>query len=266
MDMSSWEHPLEAAMLILLLPITTICVALLGFYVWHRQLTRKRHFDIADAALAAFSRAEAALTYARHPASYVHEGKSRKREPAELPADSELLDALFVPVERLKQHEEAFDELERVAFAVEIHLGEAIAHQLREPLRAYNRIITATTCRMELLGMSGAVYDRLRWRLEAFVRADGQHGDFAHGDSPTGDHMVVQLESAKADVETALRPYLVAPTFDEFLRVQWLLALTRRRLARLLALKERSHRAGHDMIPVYRQSPLGSDRQLPEPQ
>jgi hypothetical protein len=40
-------------MLILLLPITTLCVAFLGFYVWHRQLARKRHFEIADAALSA---------------------------------------------------------------------------------------------------------------------------------------------------------------------------------------------------------------------
>ena len=97
------------------------------------------------------------------------------------------------------------------------------------------------------------------------VRAGGQDSDFAH-DGPAGDHMVAQLDSAKVDVEIALRPYLVAPTFDEFLRVQRLLAPARRRLARLLAFREHSHRAGHDMIPVYGQSPLGSDRQLPEPQ
>lgn len=250
-------------MLILLLPITTICVALLGFYVWHRQLTRKRHFDIADAALAAFSRAEAALTYARHPASFVYEGKSRKREPAELPADSELLDALFVPVERLKQHEEAFDELERVAFDVEVHLGEAIAYQLREPLRAYNRVITATTCRMELLGMSGAVYDRLRWRLESIVRAGGQHHDFAQGDSPTGDHMAARLQNAKANVETALRPYLVAPTFDEFLRVRRMLEAARHRLGWLVSFGSHRQERSDDMIPVYAPVSDSNEGELP---
>jgi hypothetical protein len=39
------------AMLTILLPITTICVAIAGFYVWHRQLIRTRQFEVADAAL-----------------------------------------------------------------------------------------------------------------------------------------------------------------------------------------------------------------------
>jgi len=65
-------------MLILLLPLTTICVAVVGFYVWHRQLIRKRQFEVADAALSAFSRTEAALTYARNPARFVGEGTTRK--------------------------------------------------------------------------------------------------------------------------------------------------------------------------------------------
>jgi hypothetical protein len=84
-------------MLILLLPMTTICVALVGFYVWHRQLIRKRHFEVADAALSAFSHAEAAVTYARNPESLAGEGATRKRDNTELPAQSELLGRLFIP-------------------------------------------------------------------------------------------------------------------------------------------------------------------------
>ena len=114
-------------MLILLLPLTTICVAVVGFYVWHRQLIRKRHFEVADAALSAFSRTEAALTYARNPARFVGEGTTRKRDNTELQPRSELLDRLFIPVERLRQHNEAFGELERVAFAVEVHFGDDVA-------------------------------------------------------------------------------------------------------------------------------------------
>ena len=102
-------------MLIILLPITTICVAVARFYVWHRQLIRKRHFEVADAALAAFSRTQAALIYARNPASFVGEGVSRERDNTN-PSQSKLLDRLFIPVERLRQHREAFAELERVAF------------------------------------------------------------------------------------------------------------------------------------------------------
>jgi hypothetical protein len=59
-------------MLILLLPLTTICVALVGFYVWHRQLIRKRLFEVAEAGLSAFS-------MLRWP-SPMHVGRSMKLE------------------------------------------------------------------------------------------------------------------------------------------------------------------------------------------
>lgn len=253
-------------MLILLLPITTILVAILGFYVWHRQLTRKRHFEVADAALSTFSRAQAALTYARHSASFVYEGKSRKRDQVELPADSEQLDALVVRVERLRRHSEAFDELERAAFAVEVHFGDAIAHQVRAPLRAYNRIVMATTCRMGSPGMFEVAYDRRRRRPKAVDHSGSGVSDFGRGGDTVADQVAIQLESAKADVENALRPYLVTPTFEEFLRMRRLLVLARRRFARLLASGGRRRRSSRDMIPVYGQSPLGDGLRLPEPQ
>jgi Tfp pilus assembly protein PilX len=111
----AWESPIsqerpsfwEVTMLILLLPITTFCVAVLGFYVWHRQLTRKRRFEVADAAMSAFSRAEAALAQARNSAYF------------------------GLKAECLAQHNDAFDELERAAFAAEVHFGEEIANEIR---------------------------------------------------------------------------------------------------------------------------------------
>jgi hypothetical protein len=54
-------------MLILVLPVTTIVAALIGFYVWHRQLVRKRHFEVADAGLSAFYQAEAAIARVSQP-------------------------------------------------------------------------------------------------------------------------------------------------------------------------------------------------------
>jgi hypothetical protein len=76
--------------------------------IWHRQLVRKRHFEVADAALSAFCRAEAAMAHARRPNIVVGEGTTRKRRPLELPAYGGLLDRLYIPVERLKHHSDAF--------------------------------------------------------------------------------------------------------------------------------------------------------------
>lgn len=221
-------------MLILLLPITTFCVAVLGFYVWHRQLTRKRLFEVADAALSAFSRAEAALGHAQSAASFAHE------------------------VERLSQHSDAFDELERAAFAVEVHFGEEIAHQVREPLRAYNRIIMATTFRMGLVGMPGGVSDRLRQRLAAVHSGNGPR----IVDHCRSEQLSDRITTAKADVENALRPWLVAPTFGEFLLARNWGSSTRRQVMKFVAWRRRS--GGHGKLAIYAQLPPTSGHQLPD--
>jgi hypothetical protein len=229
-------------MLILLLPLTTICVAVVGFYVWHRQLIRKRHFEVADAALSAFSRTEAALTYARNPARFVGEGTTRKRDNTELQPRSELLDRLFIPVERLRQHNEAFGELERVAFAVEVHFGNDVARPIREPLRAYNRIVVTTARRMGLSRMprpDRASHKLLR-KLDVVVYSDGKSDGRGEGDYDDPDQLSDEMCKAKVEVAVALRPYLEVPTLEQFLLLPELRAFAKRGIACLVSLGRRS--------------------------
>lgn len=199
-------------MLILLLPVTTILVALVGFYVWHRQLVRKRHFEVADAALSAFCRAEAAIARARRPNVGGGEGATRKRGPLELPAYGGLLDRLYIPVERLKAHRSALEELERAAVNVEVHFGVEVARRLREPLRAYHRIVVATACRMGSVGLpaEAKVSRELVRRWEAVAHA----GTIAPDDV---DQLSVDMAEARWAVEAALRPFVEGPTLGEFL-------------------------------------------------
>ena len=218
-------------MLILLLPVTTICVAIVGFHVWHRQLIRKRHFEVANAALSAFSRAEAAVTYARNPESLAGEGAI-----TELPAQSELLGRLFIPVERLRHHNEAFGELERVAFAVEVHFSNDVARQIREPMRAYNRIVVTTARQMGRSRMpwpERARHKLLR-KLDVVVYSDGNRGE---GDY---DQLSDEMCKAKVEVEVALRPYLEVPTFEQFLLLPELRASAKRGIVCLVSLGRRS--------------------------
>lgn len=208
-------------MLLLLLPVTTLCVAVLGFYVWHRQLTRKRLFEVADAALSAFSRAEAALAQARGS-----EGFGLKAE-------------------YLAQHSDAFDELERAAFAVEVHFGEEIADEIRGPLRAYNRIILAAS-------LPGAVSERLRQRLVGHGENDRRIVVCA-----PSDHVAIRKENVK----NALRPWLVPPSFGEFLRMHDWLSSSQRQATKFVRWHRSSRSYGK--IAVYTLSPLTNDRTLP---
>jgi hypothetical protein len=120
-----------------------------------------------------------------------------------------LLDRLFIPVEHLRQNHEAFAELERVAFAVEVHFGHHVARQVREPLRAYNRIVVSTALQME---------------LGSGFRPEGGHQ--ADDDDP--DLLSDEIYKAKVAVETALRPHLEAPTLEQFLLLSELRASARR--------------------------------------
>jgi len=230
-------------MLILLLPVTTIVVALVGFYVWHRQLVRKRHFEVADAALSAFCQAEAAIARAREPTVGVGEGTTRKRGDYELPAYGGLLDRLYIPVERLKLHRNAFEELERAAVNAEVHFGSELAHHLREPLRVYQRIVVATVCRMSNVGLppEAKVSRALVRQWEAVVHA----GVTALDDT---DELSLKMDEAKRAIETTLRPLVEPPTFSEFLLVHVPLQLALRRATRLTAPWAQP---GHGKIAVY---------------
>lgn len=235
-------------MLILLLPVTTIVVALVGFYVWHRQLVRKRQFEVADAALSAFRRAEAAIAHAREPTVGGGEGATRKRGEYELPAYSGLLDRLYIPVARLKLHGNAFDELERAAVNAEVHFGSEVAEQLREPLRAHHRIAVATACRMCNVGLSAEakVSRALVRQWEDVVYA----GTTASADT---NQLSLEMDQARWAVESALRPFVEAPTFSEFL----LVGRTLQPIAhRVRGLTTRLSRPGHGKIAVYMAVPL----------
>jgi hypothetical protein len=237
----------EDAMLILLLPVTTILVALLGFYVWHRQLVRKRHFEVADAALSAFYRAEAAIAHGRQPTVADGEGTTRKRAQFELPAYGGLLDRLYIPVERLKFHGNAFEDLERAAVNAEVHFGVDVADQLREPLRAYDRIAVATACRMGNVGLpaEAKVSRTLVRQWEAVVYAGTTTLDDA-------DQLSIEMDEAKQIVEATLRPFVESPTVGEFLLGDEL----RSAMHRVAQIATHWSRPGYGKIAVYAAVPM----------
>jgi len=224
-------------MLILLLPVTTICVAVLGFYVWHRQLARKRTFDVADAALSAFSRADAALIHACSAVNSVREGKTRERPLPGFPADSKTLDLLFTPIERLTQHGDVFDELERAAFAAEIHFGDVVAHYLREPLRAHNQLVIESALHK----------DR---HLDVLMRWDEKRNTLV----VDADRLSERVAIARSNVEGALRSSLVVPSLREFLLATNLIATLKRRVKTITCL-QRVRGAGYGKLAVYAELP-----------
>jgi hypothetical protein len=156
-----------------------------------------------------------------------------------------------IPIERLKLSSNASDELERAAVNVEVHFGDELAHQLREPLRAYRQIIVATACRMSNVSVpsEARVSPDLvrRWKDVMYA------GTTASGDI---DQLSIEMDDAKLALKAASRSFVKAPTFGEFLLANNLIDATRlilRRLALLLS------RPGHGKIAVYATMPLAVD-------
>ena len=166
------------------------------------QIAGRRSFGGrgAEAGLSAFSHAEAAVAYARRPIHEAGEGSSRKRAADELPAHSELRDRLYAPLERLRHHNDAFGDLERAAFNVEVHFGDQVARHLREPLRAYNRIAVVTSCRMShaMLGAPGQVTPGMvRWWESVVYAAGTKCGDYNEGDCREVDQLSIDMARAR---------------------------------------------------------------------
>ena len=123
-----------------------------------------------------------------------------------------------------------------------VHFGSELANHLREPLRAYQRVVVATACRMTNVGLcpETKVSGALVHQWEAVVHA----GVTALDDT---DELSLEMDEAKRAIETSLRPLVEAPTFSEFLLVHRPLRLALRRM-RLAAPWARS---GYGRIAVY---------------
>ena len=141
----------------------------------------------------------------------------------------------------------AFEELERAAVHVEVHFGSDLAHQLREPLRAYHRIVVATACRMSNVGLSpeAKVSSALVRQWEAVV-----HSGVTTLDDT--DQLWIEMDEAKRTLETALRPFVQTPTFAEFLRANKLQSPAHRLIRLVIGL----FRPGYGKIAVYSAAPV----------
>jgi hypothetical protein len=161
------------------------------------------------------------------------------------PADSKALDLLFTPIKRLTQHGDVFDELERAAFAAEIHFGDVVAYYLREPLRAYNQLIIESALQL----------------TKEESQSDAHHNDNQLGrwddklDTLVvdADRLAGRVALARANVERALRSSLVVPTLREFLLATRVIATFKRRVQTTTCLQRVS--AGYGKLAVYAELP-----------
>ena len=95
--------------------------------------------------------------------------------------------------------------------------------------------------------------DRLRQKLTSHAENDRRIVVYA-----PSDHVAIRKENVK----NALRPWLVAPSFGEFLRIREWASSAQRQAAKLVRWHRTSRGCGK--VAVYALSPLTNDRRLPD--
>ncbi|MEN2412152.1 hypothetical protein [Flavobacterium mesophilum] len=90
--------------------------AIYGITSWRRETKWKRKYELAEEVLSLFYECKEKIAVIRHPASYVGEGKTRKRRENEKPEESEILDNAYVFFERYEKEKEPFLKLASLKF------------------------------------------------------------------------------------------------------------------------------------------------------
>lgn len=98
--------------------------AVYGVNAWRREHVGRKRIDTAEKVLEQFYYARDALNHIRSPLGFGGEGRTRKRAEKETPAQSEILDRAFVPIERYNVHAERFAELRSLRYRAEAYWGK----------------------------------------------------------------------------------------------------------------------------------------------
>lgn len=90
--------------------------AIYGIASWRRETKWKRKYELAEEVLSLFYECKEKIEIIRSPASYVGEGKTRKRKENERPEETEILDSAYVFYERYEKEKEPFIKLATLKF------------------------------------------------------------------------------------------------------------------------------------------------------
>jgi len=131
---------------IILFVMTAIISSAIGFREWRKQLILKKKHDLAEDVLTLFYRCRGLLQHIRSPLGFSGEGSGREPGPDESSEMKEALDAVYVPMARYHQNQEAFDELFALRFRMMAVFGKDVAQPIEGLRASLGRIFTA--CRM----------------------------------------------------------------------------------------------------------------------
>lgn len=163
-----------------------------------KLLDRKRQVELAECTLADFYQVRDIFTWVRHPVSF-GEGKSRPREDDEASDEANLLDAFYVPVERIGRESELFARINASKPRFQANFGQEAGLPFDQIRIIKNRIISASVRLVSAQKARHPPRDTLIQKWEDTIWG---------GDDP--DPIASEIEAAVATMEAICTPILRA--------------------------------------------------------
>lgn len=132
----------------------SLIIALLSFAyginTWRREYAGKKRLDATENILASFYEAQDTLAAIRFPLIRPGEGQSRPKREDETKRESEILDRVYVAIERIQTHSRLFSEISASKYRFMVLFGK----DSRKPFDDLNAVIRSIYSTTQLLGDS----------------------------------------------------------------------------------------------------------------
>lgn len=125
--------------------IIAACWAIIsGVGAWKREFIGKRKIELAENVLAAFFEINDAIAFIRNPFSSNKEGTTRKINPGETDADTNLLNRGYVVVERYEKKEDIFSKFNILKYKFMAVFGPETEEIFSDTNRIIHSIISSS--------------------------------------------------------------------------------------------------------------------------
>lgn len=180
--------------------------AMYGIGAWKREFQGKRNIEIAEEVLAMFYQARDAIRAIRNPLGYMGEGRTRKPQENEIPAQKAARDRAYVVYERFEKRQEIFNKLNSKRYQFAARFGADKTKPFDDLVVVISKVLTyadlfpETRIRAERRGIPED--ERIAKTMEAESMISGT-GD------PTTDEIAADVVQVVGCVETICRPIIM---------------------------------------------------------
>ena len=188
-------------------------VAYCGLHVWRREMKGRRNAELAEEVLAAFYEAQEIYRWVRTRGHFPNEADSRVRQEEEDEKLGRALDALFIPLARIKAEHETLSKLYAKRYRFRAIFGPEADKPFQALRKAENQIASAARMLTRLAiadhRRGHRVYSARELRPERVAQEEQNREKYQAriwGSEDEDDEIAQRIDRAVKEIEAICRP------------------------------------------------------------